>query len=269
VHINSTESSIILREEKNTNSKMQTEPIDIRWANFLLPNKQALYDILLERKFHLPKFESKACTVEYLISYMKGVIFTIKQEQIKVCHMKRKASKAVLIGILRELAKVDLGFDILNPPDKQWLKECIYSLCPEHDIFKNPAIDGITRDLPKGCFSFFVFQNTHFLILDFVSFLLFCLTRCHDVAKCAGFLEKLPVPFKRPKGRGLFKKNRAERKKEERNRALRAADRSERRQKVLEKLLQDQKHKTEKRIAEASQHMEEEAQGRQSRVLKH
>jgi hypothetical protein len=203
---------------------MQTEPVSLKWANFLLPNKQALYDTLVEKKMHLPKFESKACNAEYLLRCMRGEVFTIKEDQIKVCHMKRKASKAVLITILRELAKMDLGFDILSPPNKQWLLDCIHALCPEHDIFKNPAIDGITRELPKGKTYLLkeLFVNCLFLLSPLQCLLIVALT--DHFLRNRGFLQELPVPFKRPRGKGLFKKTKSERKKKDRNRALNAAE---------------------------------------------
>jgi hypothetical protein len=111
---------------------MEKEPVDIRWANFLLPNKQAVYDKLLEDKLFLPKIESKACTNEYIMRVATGKVFRLSSNQIGVCNVKRKCSKAELISILEK----DLGFDLINPPDKSWLISCIHALRPSHGIFK-------------------------------------------------------------------------------------------------------------------------------------
>jgi hypothetical protein len=53
--------------------------------------------------------------------------------------------------------------------------------------------------------------------------------------------------MKKPKGTGFFKKTETERRKESRNRSLSAVTRYERREKLLDRMLQMQQRKTEKR----------------------
>jgi hypothetical protein len=121
---------------------MESEHVNIKWANFLLPNKRAFYDHLIEKHFFLPKFESKACSSEYLMRCARKEIFTINDNQITVYHLKRKATKAELITILSELPRMDLGFDITNPPDKEFLQYPHHMQCSTED--------AVIRDLPKG-----------------------------------------------------------------------------------------------------------------------
>lgn len=121
---------------------------DLNYLKYLIPNKQAFYDILTESKgFYLPDFDSKAITEEYLVLVAKKEAFTIEREKIKIGILRKKAPKTELIVNLQNQTNKPLGFSEDNPPNKSWLINCLYSLNPNHALFALPE-PIVTRELP-------------------------------------------------------------------------------------------------------------------------
>jgi len=133
--------------------------------NALLPNKEALYDILSDKfSLVLPNIQSRACSIDYLLKCSRFDVYTIKQEHYRVYNrkLKQKRTTSELIELLEKLAPgKPLGFDAFAPPNKLWLINVIYSLKSEHPIFvlPKPIIQrAISKEyyyyLPKFLFRF-------------------------------------------------------------------------------------------------------------------
>ena len=123
---------------------------DISILNRLLPSRQALYDMLMDKQgFYLPSLKkSKANTEEYLLLVAKGSVFTIKLDKVKIGKTNRTVFKSDLWAILKTLSKIPLGFTENHLPDKEWFINVIYTLDPGNEIFKIP-IAGLFREIPS------------------------------------------------------------------------------------------------------------------------
>jgi len=122
---------------------MSNYPINV--VNRLLPSKEQLYRVLSDSDdfgFQLPAYGSKAITIPYLLGIANGEVFAIKKAAYKENHKKIHLTK---VDLFVELGKgvQNLGFGIENLPDKRWLKNTLYSVCPNHDFFKNLPKDSI------------------------------------------------------------------------------------------------------------------------------
>lgn len=116
---------------------------------YLVPNKQALYDILTKSKgYYLPKFTSKCITEEYLLSVARKQVFTIEKDKVKIGEIQKHCSISDLIELLQKNVNIKLGFTEDNFPDKIWLINCLFSLAPNDDIFKLP-LSSVKREFPE------------------------------------------------------------------------------------------------------------------------
>jgi hypothetical protein len=129
---------------------MEKKPIT--HLNFLVPGVKALYDILVDQKhYFLPEFGRPATSQEYLYGIITGRIFAIKQDKIKPCRVIKKCTALDLFDIMKNLIRdLPLGFDETNMPDKEWMEKVIFSLSPDHAIFKESKEEVIYREIPKG-----------------------------------------------------------------------------------------------------------------------
>jgi hypothetical protein len=113
-------------------------PYPLNILNKIFPSKQTLYDILEnspEYGFKLPSYSSKAVTIKYLMAVANEEVFLIKKVDYKEIKTKSCLSK---VDYFAELGKMrqNLGFDIHNLPDKKWLKNCLFSIKPDHPFFE-------------------------------------------------------------------------------------------------------------------------------------
>jgi len=133
--------------------------MNIALLNKFIKNQKGLYDILVNQKgLYLPNLETKAITDKYLIGVLKGEFFRIERT---ACKVPPKPTKRVsvpdLIEILEKLSQKTLGFDVLTPPNKEWLVSVIYALDANHDLFA-PIHAKEMREIPKKSF---LFLNTN------------------------------------------------------------------------------------------------------------
>ena len=121
----------------------------ISYLNFLLPSKQALYDILVhKKKYYMPSFESSCITDKYLLKVAKKQVFSISETSVKIGHLNMKLFVSDLMNILKEIVEMPLGMDENHSPNKEWLINCICTLKPSHQIFSS-GLSTITRKFPS------------------------------------------------------------------------------------------------------------------------
>ena len=120
-----------------------------------IPTLLDLYKFVTEnRRFYLPKWkkgkEKQKCINEnYLMGILNEQTFTISKDKIKKpVEVTRSCTKLELLKILEELADKPLNFECGFEPDKKWLLKVIFSLNPNHRIFR-PVEKIVTRTLPK------------------------------------------------------------------------------------------------------------------------
>ena len=122
--------------------KSDLQKMPISKANEVFTSKLSLYYLCCEIGYYLPKYEKPMITTEYLLDIFTKKIFSIRRKEVRIGFAFKKLSKAKLIDILEPLANSKpIGFDELSPPDRTWLINCIYTLKPEHSIFKYNATE--------------------------------------------------------------------------------------------------------------------------------
>ena len=118
------------------NSNMQD--YDTQFLNSFLKNKRSTYDFLTSvLGLYLPSITSKAVTEEYLLKVLKKSVVTINRASINPAPEVRK--KITTQELLEEIGKLtlgkDLGFDLYNMPDKEYLLNILFSLKKDHPLF--------------------------------------------------------------------------------------------------------------------------------------
>ena len=151
--------SDIFRTEsgQNTGQKMEIEEkVPYTEIRMRLPTVWDQYRFLVDnQKLYLPKWEKvskkpKWATEKYLVDVMLGKNFSLKIEQIKKAPpVTRQMTKGELLELLERLANKPLGFEFDRGPPKKWVKKMIYSLNPDHEIFK-PTIEEVIKTIPIG-----------------------------------------------------------------------------------------------------------------------
>lgn len=94
---------------------------NIAYLNALIPNKEFLYNFLIETKgYYLPNFLTRCITSEYLMRVMKNEVFTIKRDKIQIAILNKKVTKLEIYDALTSVIKEkDIGFDPVSFPDKE------------------------------------------------------------------------------------------------------------------------------------------------------
>lgn len=119
------------------------------------PTVQILYNFLVQDKnLYLPKWKDpknrpKFITEEYLFKVLEGKYFSIKRDKIKKpVEVTKKCTKGELLKILQMLSEKPLGFEFDKEPNVGWLLKVIYSLNPDHEIFK-PVEEIVQKTISK------------------------------------------------------------------------------------------------------------------------
>ncbi len=131
---------------------MNFESHDINLISRFLPNKEALYRVLVQKDNYLPDLTSKACTEEYLLGVARGQLYCLKNSQLRNYQLWKdlKKTKLELYHEIKSKVEKPLGFDLNGLPDKQYLINILYSIDSENRFFNNPVISNICRTLPEG-----------------------------------------------------------------------------------------------------------------------
>ena len=117
------------------------DSINIKELNEKIPNLKTLYEILTDSKgLYLPKFESHACTLNYLMKVIKDEkTFTITRDKItEPPIVKQNKNVGELMEIITEVLdkkKIYLGFDEEKMPNKDWLIKVLNAIEPKNPIF--------------------------------------------------------------------------------------------------------------------------------------
>lgn len=144
--------------------------IKLRDLNQRLGSLDDFYNRLSLKGLFLPKREKGCITSNYLLGVLTGKYFSIPRERVRIGFVLVKASKIDLYGMLQtHLIGKDLGFKITQLPDREWLESVLFSLDPNHKIFKKPEalIPERTFEIPEW---YFFMQNIEFYFIFALGF---------------------------------------------------------------------------------------------------
>ena len=86
---------------------------------------------------------------KYLVGVITRENFGLKIEDLKKpAAMFKRQTKGELYTILQGLTSKPLGFELETAPPVKWFIKVIYSLKPDHEMFK-PVTDSIKKTIPK------------------------------------------------------------------------------------------------------------------------
>jgi len=127
-------------------------------AEFLrarLPTAWDLYCFLRDvENIYLPPWKSKNTRPTwaqgvYFEGILTGKYFFIRRNQVKGAVPKiKKQSQADLIRFLEDEADKPLGFKPGRDPPGKWMVKLLYSLNPDHKIFK-PVVEKLDKEIPR------------------------------------------------------------------------------------------------------------------------
>ena len=126
--------------------------IPIQRLGMFIPNKASLYRILVNNLgFYLPEETSKAITEAYLLSVLRGEVFTLKLSEVKTIPIKNDFSvtKTELIEEIKKKTQKNLGFTLSTSPDRNWLIDVLNTLDPENKLLKGDPLLQFTRQIPE------------------------------------------------------------------------------------------------------------------------
>ena len=115
--------------------------LPISSINKMIKNQASLYNILsIHKNLYLPERDSRAVTDQYLLDVLQDKVFIISRNHMKFTPKPLKNLTVFeMIEILKNLAEEKpLGFDLTNPPNKQWLIDVIFALDSNNSMFKLP-----------------------------------------------------------------------------------------------------------------------------------
>ena len=107
-----------------------------------------------KQKIYLPKWKTrdkkpKWATEKYLVNVMLKKNFGLDLKNLKKPEEPLAGlTKGEMINILEQLVNKPLGFEEERNPPKKWLITVIYSLKPDHEMFK-PVTEEITKTIPR------------------------------------------------------------------------------------------------------------------------
>jgi len=114
--------------------------VDLETLNEKVGGKQNLYQIL-SSDYYLPKFDSHACTVNYLTKYTQNPIpiYVCELEGTKIFQRRWKHNNAEelldkLEQLLRQKGKKPTGMDRLTLPNLDWLCTVLHKEDPEDTL---------------------------------------------------------------------------------------------------------------------------------------
>ncbi len=125
--------------------------IPISYANLLLANRENLYRMVSAEGWFLPESESKAVTVNYLLGVSSGKFFRIRVSEVHHYPAEKKTWKKLDLFIYLSdvhLRSVNLGFDYLHLPDRNYLLSILYTLEPTHEVFSGLGLSEKVVEVP-------------------------------------------------------------------------------------------------------------------------
>ena len=89
----------------------------------------------------MPKKEKGCITTEYLMGVLTEKFFSIRRIDVKLGFPQKKATKLDLLISINEVIKPKvLGFKLTQLPERSWLESVLYSVKPDHHLFKRPPM---------------------------------------------------------------------------------------------------------------------------------
>ena len=104
-------------------------------------SKAALYEVIKEEGFLLPKLTSTACKLSYLVNVRAGNEYCPRSEEVQVVYCENPPKKMIMLQIIydelqRRGDSRTLTFDEKHLPDVDWCISAISALDPLHPIFE-------------------------------------------------------------------------------------------------------------------------------------
>ncbi len=137
------------------NQMVDEKQVDLLMLRERLPTIYHQYQFITENLgLYLPPWKviskrPKWATENYLFGVMTEKYFSIPRAQLKKPKkVYKKLTKAELSTILEKLCGKDLGFKIDYEPEKKWYHNLIYSLDPNHELFR-PVDQIIKATIPS------------------------------------------------------------------------------------------------------------------------
>lgn len=92
----------------------------------------------------------KWVTEEYLRGVMEDKYFSLTKDQTREpVKVTKEATKGELREYIERLSGKNLGFGIGQEPKKKWLLKILYSIQPNHEVFR-PTEDEVKTTIPAG-----------------------------------------------------------------------------------------------------------------------
>jgi len=110
----------------------------IHELNKLLPSKRELYEVLSHSDHYslqLPKFGSKAITINYLLQAANGIYFSTRKQDYKEAKTRSAVNKIDFYAGLITMVP-NLGFGTDNLPNKKWIGDVFFSINPGHQLLR-------------------------------------------------------------------------------------------------------------------------------------
>lgn len=151
------ESDILtFKAEQNSDQGMDIEEkVPYSEIRKRLPSVWAIYRFIVDKqKVYLPEWKYKFkkpkwATEKYLKDVMLKNNFALDKNKKKDPEeLEIKLTRGELISILEQITNKPLGFETGREPPKEWLVTVIYSLNPDHQMFK-PVANEIKRTVTK------------------------------------------------------------------------------------------------------------------------
>jgi hypothetical protein len=123
------------------NAEIKYKTMKLRELNSLLGSKEDFYNRLSVRGFFLPNRDKKCITSEYLLGVLTGKFFSLKRDQVKIPFPTKKASKLDILRHITDAIKPkELGLKITHLPNRSWMETVLFTVKPDHSLFKKPAM---------------------------------------------------------------------------------------------------------------------------------
>lgn len=116
------------------------QKIPIRELNQRLGSLLDFYTRLSHEGYYLPDFKAGTITADYLFGVLTNKFFSMKRSDIRTGYPLKKYTKIDLYDYLTTEVKKDLGFSITQMPNRVWMETILFSIKPDHKIFKVPEL---------------------------------------------------------------------------------------------------------------------------------
>ena len=128
------------------------ESHNIHYLNTFFRNNKD-FGRYLERvkNIYLPKLIDGVATTSYLMKAARGEVFTLSRDKLRNFNGEiQPITRFELNELLFQESGMPTGFENHSLPNKKWLLDCLYSINPDHDIFRRGVQPEATVEMVEG-----------------------------------------------------------------------------------------------------------------------